>query len=284
LYADKLNDAFVTMKKNNMFKQVTFYLEACESGSMFPDLTTDGGIYGMTASNASLSSWASYCGSEAYVDGKNIGSCLGDLFSTNWMEDTDKAISDKAMGTETLDTQYHTVLTETTKSPVEIFGDLSFKSYPIGDFEGILTPNSQEGFLQSFQREMHGLFEDEPTPKSTQHVNQRDSRLHYLYGKVTSDGGEYAHGALIEELEGRDRYNTFFREVYPEIDTMEINGDLKNYDCYRHLIDTFEQGCGKFSEYGMKFMRYFAHTCAVDDKDEVVRITHKIGMICDAIM
>ena len=106
LYADQLNEAFVTMTKNKMFKQFTFYLEACESGSMFPDLTTDGGIYGMTASNASLSSWASYCGSEAYVDGKNIGSCLGDLFSTNWMEDTDKAISDKAMGTETLDTQY----------------------------------------------------------------------------------------------------------------------------------------------------------------------------------
>ena len=114
------------MTKNKMFKQLTFYLEACESGSMFPDLTSDGKIYGMTASNASLSSWASYCGSEAYVNNVNIGSCLGDLFSTNWMEDTDAAIANSQMGVETLDTQYKTVLKETTRSPVEIFGDLSF--------------------------------------------------------------------------------------------------------------------------------------------------------------
>lgn len=71
---------------------------------MFPGLTADGGIYGVTASNASESSWASYCGSEAYVNGTNIGSCLGDLFSTNWMEDTDAAIAAGKMGTETLET------------------------------------------------------------------------------------------------------------------------------------------------------------------------------------
>jgi len=94
------------MTANNMYHQLTFYLEACESGSMFPSLTTDGRIYGMTASNASQSSWASYCGSEAYVNGTNIGSCLGDLFSTNWMEDTDAADDRMAMGSETLDTQY----------------------------------------------------------------------------------------------------------------------------------------------------------------------------------
>jgi len=53
LYADKLNDAFETMKANKMFDELTFYMEACESGSMFPSLTTNGKIYGVTASNAS---------------------------------------------------------------------------------------------------------------------------------------------------------------------------------------------------------------------------------------
>merc|ERR1719162_1949283 len=81
LYADKLNDAFETMKTNKMFSQMTFYMEACESGSMFPKLTSDGSIYGVTASNATSSSWASYCGNEATVNGTVIGSCLGDLFS-----------------------------------------------------------------------------------------------------------------------------------------------------------------------------------------------------------
>merc|ERR1712110_554374 len=92
------------------------------------------------------------------------------------------------------------------------------------------------------------------------------------------------HGALIEELEGRDRYNKFFSQLYPEKDTMELNGDLKNYDCYRHLINTFENGCGKFSEYGLKFTRYFAHTCAVNDQVEIDEIAGKVAKWCDAIM
>lgn len=106
LYADKLNDAFETMKDKKMFSELTFYMEACESGSMFPSLTSDGKIYGVTASNATESSWASYCGSEATVNGTNIGSCLGDLFSTNWMEDTDGAILAEATDSETLANQY----------------------------------------------------------------------------------------------------------------------------------------------------------------------------------
>ena len=131
---------------------------------------------------------------------------------------------------------------------------------------------------------MHEIFEEKPGEKSREHVNQRDSRLHYLYNKVVTDGGEYAHGALIEELESRDRYNAFFKQVYPQMDTMEVNGDLKNYDCYRNLIDTFEDGCGKFSEYGLKFTKYLAHTCANDDKEEIMRVHNEIDKLCDAIM
>ena len=66
------------------------YVEACESGSMFEDiLSPDINIYAVTAANTSESSWGDYCPPDDKVDGKNIHSCLGDLFSTNWMEDTD---------------------------------------------------------------------------------------------------------------------------------------------------------------------------------------------------
>ena len=52
LYADKLSAALQEMQSKQMFNQLTFYIEACESGSMFPDLTSTGKIYGVTASNA----------------------------------------------------------------------------------------------------------------------------------------------------------------------------------------------------------------------------------------
>lgn len=64
-------------------------MEACESGSMFQDMPNNLNIYALSAANPNESSWAAYCGSDAVIHKKNIGSCLGDLFSVSWMEDTD---------------------------------------------------------------------------------------------------------------------------------------------------------------------------------------------------
>jgi len=73
-----------------MYKEMVIYIEACESGSMFENiLENDLNIYAVSAANAHESSWGTYCGNDAVVNGKNIGSCLGDLFSVSWMEDTE---------------------------------------------------------------------------------------------------------------------------------------------------------------------------------------------------
>lgn len=66
------------------------------------------------------------------VDGKNIGSCLGDEFSVRWMEDTDAA----NIGTETVGQQDKKMLTAVKKSHVQIYGVTTFDQEPIGDFVG----------------------------------------------------------------------------------------------------------------------------------------------------
>ncbi|KAF4738372.1 hypothetical protein FOZ62_017541, partial [Perkinsus olseni] len=83
------------MKERKMFKSMVVYIEACESGSMFDDDNDiPPGIFIVTAANATESSWGTYCPSGVdpdadMVDGKHIGTCLGDLFSVNWMEDSE---------------------------------------------------------------------------------------------------------------------------------------------------------------------------------------------------
>jgi legumain len=77
------------MYDQKMYKQLTYYLEACESGSMFQQLPTTTNIYGVSASNPSESSWATYCPPDDIVNSKHIGTCLGDEFSVAWMEDTE---------------------------------------------------------------------------------------------------------------------------------------------------------------------------------------------------
>jgi hypothetical protein len=65
-----------------------FYLEACESGSIFEGLLpNDIGIYATTASNAEESSWGTYCPGEYPSPPPEYDTCLGDLYSIAWMED-----------------------------------------------------------------------------------------------------------------------------------------------------------------------------------------------------
>jgi len=68
---------------------MVFYLEACESGSMFVDLPTNINLYALSAANPTESSWAYYCYPDDVINGKHMGTCLGDLFSINFLEDTD---------------------------------------------------------------------------------------------------------------------------------------------------------------------------------------------------
>jgi len=65
------------------------------------------------------------------VNGKSLMTCLGDLYSVNWMEDADLGNSG-----ETLQAQFNTVKTETNKSHVLQFGDLSIAQEAIADYEG----------------------------------------------------------------------------------------------------------------------------------------------------
>lgn len=124
------------MHSNNLYKQLVFYLETCESGSMFNNiLKNDMGIYAVTAANPTESSWGTYCYPNDMVDGKHMGTCLGDLFSVNWMENADAFKPES----ETLEEQFNVLLTKTAQSHVQRYGQMDFTDSLIGEFEGILN-------------------------------------------------------------------------------------------------------------------------------------------------
>eukprot|EP00927_Polykrikos_kofoidii_P054259 TRINITY_DN486_c0_g1_i5.p1 TRINITY_DN486_c0_g1~~TRINITY_DN486_c0_g1_i5.p1 ORF type:complete len:470 (+),score=68.47 TRINITY_DN486_c0_g1_i5:54-1412(+) len=131
LHKTNLQDTLKTMHTKSMFKQLVFYLEACESGSMFEGMDIPG-VYAISAANARESSWGTYCGSDARVNGKDLNSCLGDLFSVSWMEDSDSHDTTA----ETLQQQFERVRTLTDKSHVLQFGDKSFVNETVGNFIG----------------------------------------------------------------------------------------------------------------------------------------------------
>ena len=81
MHSAELIGALKTMHTKSMYAELVFYLEACESGSMFKNLPADMGIFATTAANATQSSWGTYCpgyGSAAtadVVDGVELHTC-----------------------------------------------------------------------------------------------------------------------------------------------------------------------------------------------------------------
>ena len=276
IYADELDSTLQSMKDTNMFKELVFYVEACESGSMFPNLDASENIFAMTASNATQSSWGAYCGSEATIDGTNIGSCLGDLFSINWMEDTES--NDPSV--ETLQTQYETVKTLTDRSPVLKFGDFSFMSEVIGDFEGVCDTDEASYTQRMLHRANHIYKKVTDTREAPRElVDSRDHDLHYLYNRVMS-GDKTAVPEMQAELEHREFVDALFSTHFEEAANAPENP--QDFHCLRMMVGGVEEMCGPWSAYSLKYVRKLANACDTKTTEEISDLYVKVGEFCSA--
>merc|ERR1739848_237789 len=136
------------------------------------------------------------------VNGKSIGSCLGDLFSVSWMEYSD--VED--LTSESLNDQFGIVKTNTDKSKVMQWGDLSFQSDKVSEFQG----------------DSASLGNASPSKKG-QSVSAREvdlKRVYDNYVKATSAkerlaAGEEMQQVLTEQLEVEGAFSRFLEIVYP---------------------------------------------------------------------
>lgn len=202
------------MHTNKKYDEMTIYIEACESGSMFKNLKNDIKVYATTAANSTESSWGTYCPPDDIVNGEHLKTCLADLYSVNWMLD-----SEKNGMTETLNTQYQNVKKATTKSEVQQFGDTTIATEPIGNFEGEL--DESEFLVSEKIKEIMGYGMDlisdkddydKESPENSVHIDQYDAYMHHLYAKVLYGGNTQDHMALVEELSHRVRIDDIFAQ------------------------------------------------------------------------
>jgi len=277
------------MHSNRMFGQLVFYLEACESGSMFENiLPADMNIYVTTASNSYESSWGTYCPPHDIIDGVELYTCLGDLYSVNWMEDADRQAG---LMNESLFDQFVYVKNRTNESHVSQWGDLDFEDEPIGDFEG--AEYSRSGAFSSGTRIKKGF------GSRAGNVDSRDAKLHSLYYRYLHSGTSNirdrleAASALITELKGR----TVLDEMFYDIDRLigSENGCSASYDldtkwkrklgiekcdCCNVVYEHVRNKCGHFhlDEYALRYFRTIRRLCAMED----AMILEKVSDIVDS--
>ncbi|WOK95761.1 vacuolar-processing enzyme-like [Canna indica] len=271
LYADDLNDVLKKKHASGSYKSMVFYLEACESGSIFQGLLPeDIDIYATTASNAYESSWGTYCPGDSPSLPPGYYTCLGDLYSVSWMEDSDI----HNLRAETLKQQYQIVKTRTS-----VDGTYSLGSHVMQ--YGELELNLQNLFLyvgSNPANENVTFMDDNSLSFPMAAVNQRDADLVYFWHKYKNapEGSSHklgAHKELLEVMAHRFHIDNsieligkllFGSEQGPHmLKTVRPAGQplVDDWSCLKSMVRTFESHCGSLSQYGMKHMRFLANIC-----------------------
>ncbi|URD73645.1 Peptidase C13 family [Musa troglodytarum] len=281
LYADDLIDVLKKKHVSGTYKSMVFYLEACESGSIFEGLLPeDINIYATTASNAYESSWGTYCPGLYPSPPPEFYTCLGDLYSVAWMEDSDK----HNLRTETLKQQYQLVKTRTAVNDTYLFGSHVMEY-------GELELNMQNLFLYvgSNPANENATFIDDNSLSSFSKaaVNQRDADLIYFWHKYQKarEGSSHklnAQKELLEVISHRlhiDNSIEFIGKLLfsskqgsEVLKTVRPAGQplVDDWSCLKSMVRTFEAHCGSLSQYGMKHMRSLANICNVGISKEMM--------------
>ncbi|THG04438.1 hypothetical protein TEA_003286 [Camellia sinensis var. sinensis] len=287
VYADDLIDVLKKKHESNTFKSMVFYLEACESGSMFEGLLPEGlNIYATTAANAVESSFVTYCPDDYPYVAPEYDTCLGDLYSVSWMEDSDK----HDLRTETLEQQYEVVRRRTSNeypengSHVMQYGNLRLRKKSLYDYLGTNPANENYTYMRH-----------DSSTSISKPVSQNDADLLHFWHKFRKapKGSEKkleAQKQLIDELNQRlhiDHIMMFIAKLLFEsengllmLETVRPAGQplVDDWNCLKTLVSftnlfhafvrTYKEHCGSLSRYGMTYMRAIANMCNAGVKME----------------
>ncbi|CAK9010599.1 Vacuolar-processing enzyme (VPE) (Proteinase B) [Durusdinium trenchii] len=284
LHASDLIESLKKTHAKKKFRNLVFYMEACESGSMFAALPPEMNIFALTAANAHESSFATYCPPTAdKVQGTSMRTCLADEFSSAWMEDTD---AQNPSQRETLQDQYGRVKARTKKSHVLEFGDIATMSADsIDEFLG--DPVKRVGTEQEL------LPQQRRTDMPDSAIDSRDVALvskFYMYlDKPTPDMARL----LQEEIEHR----TYVDALIRRIGHFALDGDAAKVEevipsqggpqtpdevtCHRTATQAFRNMCGAFTDYSLKYVATLLNLCRATMGQGTYRVIQAIQHHCD---
>lgn len=280
LYANDVNKALTDKFAANGFKELTFYVEACESGSIFEGLLPANiSTYVTTAANADESSWGYYCPGMTPAPPSEFNTCLGDFYSITWMENADSA----DLSVETLEKQYKVVRDIVGKngtydqgSHVMQYGDTDISNETVSEFIPAAKDASEAyDWTQWIPASARKWIKAEPKAAvKNAAVEQRDADLHslwhvYLSKPAGSEAKAKAFKAFQAETNRRAELDAAVANVAAALlSEDQLNGERKagepvtrDWDCYKQGVKAFEAQCGALGQYGLKHAGVMAKAC-----------------------
>lgn len=202
--ASDLQNTLKQMHSKKMYRELVFYLDTCESGSMFTQLPTDIGVLAISSARPDENANAIWCYEpDTDIQGKNIGACLGDAMSVGWMMDSDKNFD------ESLNAQFQTVYkwSMTSRcSPIPCFnmpcmyGDTKIANEPIGNFQG-----QSNAVLEAINTS--------PIQHATGAINARDVKLQLLRHRANRSNDVSSWELVRAEETHRQQVDDFFKSL-----------------------------------------------------------------------
>jgi len=205
------------------------------------------------------------------VDGINLETCLGDLFSINWMED-----ADMSGPLETLEIQYNEVKNLTTLSHVMQYGTTDYTYLPTGNFIASLSRSLKRAKAAADARE-------ERLSASAGAIPARDIPLHVLTAKYKaaaphSAAKRAAMKKLSEEVQMRARVDEVF-ETFAEAAVLSAGLPVSKAEklfpmpatpivhdsCMNEVEAVWMGKCGGWNEYSTQYGAVIINACRMNN-------------------
>ena len=217
------------------------------------------------------------------VNGTNLHTCLGDLYSVSWLEDADSAWNLR----ESLARQMAKVTKETKESHVQIFGDTSFASDFAGAFEGDA-------------KDKHGYLRGDAKAQVRTGVDARAATLSYYRSKakaglpgareaylaelafrtetsVRFDAIAHAHGVVVD-VDVVHRGRGFDAISHPSVVVDVESFTDETWACYKAAVDAVRLSCprGINDEHVMDHLKILAGICAAAPASDVASTVRSV--------
>ena len=253
LHAKDLNKAIKDMHTQNKFKNMVLYIEACESGSMFEKLLPNNiNVYATTAANSDESSYACYFDDD-------LQTYLGDLYSVNWMEDSDS----ENIKRETLLKQFQITKSETNESHVQQFGNLTM---------------GKAFFVADFQAEKSSYVNRKPINikyDKTDRVKSEDVQVSILEKRMAKATSPLRKKIIFDQIRAIDKFKKMTELTMKQIVTEAVKGlnlvetdltekkmELNNHECYAPVVDKLIEKCFSLkNEHALRNLYMLVNLC-----------------------
>ncbi|KAM6961328.1 legumain [Aplochiton taeniatus] len=255
LHVDDLQSTITYMHENKKYKKMVFYIEACESGSMMTNLPANIDVYATTAANSHESSYA------CYYDEKR-DTYLGDLYSVNWMEDSD--VED--LSKETLLGQFKIVKKHTNTSHVMQFGNKTLAHMKVMTFQGNSMADAEPAAPMTLQ-----------PVKDLDLIPSPDVPLAILKRKMMASNDINSARNLLREISAQLKVREILGETMRRV-VERVTGDkhqaqkimnsrtgLTQHQCYKAAVKQYKHQCFNWHktehEYALRHLYALVNLC-----------------------